>query len=367
MPNLLLKFYVFLDQQINWRKYDGPLFHRWLPDGEKDAIDLYTGFPNTGLKVWFERRGYVEGGFIQFDISRKEVDPAIIPTQAALYAGSLFGLLEVQDITDGEASCLLNQLTEDPIYLALCETVVDKIIQPCVSRFIDILRTKYGQYWIREPEGLDYKKRSLNNRCNLLRLQWSLDSGMTWFNLTPNASTARTHATFVIGTKESFQQYLTQKDWKDLASLSHKEFNPPLGAFILSRARQLFEEENYKYALIEGVLALEISLAHFIKKNFDKHSSPTRSELENILHLEDQLRMIANNVVLPKNHLKLAIQAIRVRNKAVHEYLIPDEQVKPKIKALLTVVALLNFGQKYKLPSAHLGNMVKPVEDWEEE
>jgi hypothetical protein len=367
MPNLLLKFYVFLDQQRNWRKYDGPLFHRWLPDGEKDAIDLYTGFQNTRLKVWFERRGYVEDGVIRFDITRNEVDLAIIPTQAAHYAGSLFGLLEVQDITDGEAGCLSNQLTEDPVYLALCETVVDKIIQPCVSRFIDILRTKYGQYWIREPEGLDYKKRSLNNRCYLLRLQGNLDSGMTWLNLTPNAATARTNVTAIIGTKESFQQYLTRKDWEDLADLGRKAFNPPLGAFILSRARQLFEEENYKYALIEGVLALEISLAYFIKKNFSEHSNPTRSELQNILHLEDQLSVIAKSVVLPKNHLKLAIQAIRIRNKTVHEYHFPDEQVKPKIKALLTVVAVLNFGQGFKLPSPHLGNMILPVEDWEEQ
>jgi hypothetical protein len=364
MPNLLLKFYVFLDQQRNWRKYDGPLFHRWLPDGEKDAIDLYTGFPRTGLKVWFERRGYIEDKFIRFDITRKEVDPEIIPTQAALYAGSLFGLLEVQDIKDDEARCLSNQLTEDPIYLTLCETVVDKIIQPCVSRFIDVLRTKYGQYWIREPEGLDYKKRSLNNRCNLLRLQWSLDSGVTWLNLTPNANTAVANVTVVVGTEKSFQQYLTQKDWEDLAVLSRKEFNPPLGAFILSRARQLFEEENYKYALIEGVLALEISLAYFIKKNFDEHSNPTRSQLEK-LHLEEQLSAMAKNVLLPKNHLKLAVQAIRVRNKAVHEYHFPSEQVKPKIKALLTVVAVLNFGSEFKLPSAHLGNMIKPVKDWE--
>src|SRR5436305_13554498 len=116
MPSLLLKFYVFLDQQRNWRKYDGPLFHRWLPDSEKDAIDLYTGFPNTRLKVWFERRGYVEGGVIQFDTSRKEVDPASIPTQAALCAGSLFGSLEVQAITDNEAACLSHELTEGPLY-----------------------------------------------------------------------------------------------------------------------------------------------------------------------------------------------------------------------------------------------------------
>jgi hypothetical protein len=365
MPDLLLKFYVFLDQQRNWRKYDGPLFHRWLPDGEKDAIDVYTGFPNTRLRVWFERRGYVEDGLIRFDVTRKEVDDAIIPTQAALYSGSLFGQLEVQDITDEEARCLVDQLTEDPVYLTLCETVVDKIIQPCVSRFIDVVRTKYGQYWIREPEGLDYKRRPLSNRCRLLRTQWSLNGGGAWLDLIPNAKEGD-HVTWIVGSENSFQQYLTQKDWQDLADLSQKASDPPLGAFILSRSRQLFEEENYKYALIEGVLALEISLAYFIKKNFSEHSTPTRSELEN-LRLEDQLSAVAKHVVLPKNHRKQTIQAIRVRNKAVHEYHFPDEQVKPKIEALLTVVAVLNFGQTFKLPSPHLGNMIKPVKDWEKQ
>ncbi len=367
MPSLLLKFYVFLDQRKDWRQFNGPLFHRWLPDGEKDSIDLYTGYPQTRLKVWFERRGYVDGGVIQFDTARKEVDPAIIPTQAALYAGSLVGQLDVRDVTDNEAACLSSQLTEDPLYVSLSERIVDKIIQPCVSRLIDILRTKYGQYWLREPEGLDYKRRSLNNRCYLLNLQWSLDSGVTWFDLTPNASTSFTHVTWTIGSGKDFQQYLTHEDWKNLAVLSQKEFNPPLGAFILANAKQLFEEENYKYALIEGILALEISLEYFTKQNFNEHSNPKRSELENISHLEDKLRAVVKNIVLPKNSLKQAIQAIRVRNKSVHEYHFPSEQIKPKIKSLLNVVAVLNFGQDFKMPSARLGNMIKPVKDWEKQ
>ena len=135
MPNLLLKFYVHLGQPNGLGRLNGPLFHRWLPDGEKDAINLYTGFPNIKLKVWFERLGFVKDQFIEFDITRKEVDPAIIPMQAVLTAGPLFGLLEIQDISDEEAMCLSKQLTEDPIYLNLCKRVVDKVIQPRVSTF----------------------------------------------------------------------------------------------------------------------------------------------------------------------------------------------------------------------------------------
>src|SRR2546423_8090993 len=103
MPTLLLKFCIYLGQDI-MRNFEGPLFHRWLPDGEKDALILETGTPNTTLKVWFERRGYVDDRHIKYDITRKEVDSAIIPTQAALVAGSLFGSLEIQGLTEEEVA-----------------------------------------------------------------------------------------------------------------------------------------------------------------------------------------------------------------------------------------------------------------------
>lgn len=89
------------------------------------------------------------------------------------------------------------------------------------------------------------------------------------------------------------------------------------------------------------------------------------SDTSGTVVLEDKLKAIAKNIVLPKNNLKLAIQAIKVRNKSVHEYHFPSEQVKPKIKALLNVVAVLNFEREFKMPSVRLGNMIKPIEDWE--
>ena len=62
MPTLLLRFRARVHHPrlpVHWIG-SGPLFHRWLPDGEKDAIPLDTGEPDVELRVWFERLGFVD-------------------------------------------------------------------------------------------------------------------------------------------------------------------------------------------------------------------------------------------------------------------------------------------------------------------
>src|SRR6266851_1720861 len=213
MPTLLLKFYVYLGRQDVMRNFEGLLFHRWLPNGEEDALILDTETPNTKLKVWFEQRGYVNDRFIKFDVTRKEVDPAIIPTQAALVAGSLFGLLEVLEPTEEEVSSLLENKIGDPSYKALGDRVINRLMHPPVTRFINTLRTKYGQYWIREFEKWDSRDENLGGHCISLRLKWSLDQGETWSDFIPDEPMR--YMTAVGGTNESFRQYLTKEDWED--------------------------------------------------------------------------------------------------------------------------------------------------------
>lgn len=364
MPALLLKFYIYLRRQDVMRNFEGPLFHRWLPDGEKDAIFLNTGVSKTELKVWFERRGFVNDGIIEFDVTRKEVDSAIIPTQAALVVGSLFGSLELQELTKEEITSLLENKIGEPDYKALGERVVNMLIYPSVSRFINTLRTKYGQYWIHELREWNSRHETLGAYCIFIRLKWSLDQGATWFDFIPDDPIRRTIVTF--GTEESFRQYLTEEDWKGLAQLSREKYEPSLASSILTRAHQFFDEEDFKYALIEGVTALELSLKYYIRFNL-KTSTPLPI-LEN-MRLEDQLKAVAPSLSIPNRSqkMKLTLQAIKIRNKSVHEILLPSERVKPKIAALLDIAAALNFGLKFKLPSARLGNKIMPVENWEQQ
>lgn len=371
MPTLLLKFYIYLRRTNQvMRDFEGPLFHRWLPDGEKDAIILNTGILNSTLKVWFERRGFVDDGLIKFDVTRKEVDSTIIPTQAALVAGSLFGLLEIQEPTPAEIASLLENRTGDPTYKALGDRVVNKLIYPPVSRFIDTLRTKYGQYWIRELHNWDSRNGTLGAYCHSLLLKWSLDDGATWSDFIPDEPMVYT--TVMVGTVESFRKYLTQEDWKDLAQLSSQKYEPPLASLFLSRASQLLDEEDYKYALIEGITALELAVSEAIKPKLLVDDNLIKSiQRFWTLPIGTQVIIVATlSGKISQENLSHSLEAIEIsnsiRNQAIHEGKIPRDEMKAHLSGLLKTVSALLFGSNYKLPSARLGNRVMTVEEWEQ-
>ena len=106
MTTLLVKFALYLDDLSDKSRPQGPLFHRWLPDNENDAITLKAE-AKSSVKVWFERRGHVPNGFIEYDVSRREVDPSIVRRQCKLDGGPLFGKAEIQDISPEEYTALL--------------------------------------------------------------------------------------------------------------------------------------------------------------------------------------------------------------------------------------------------------------------
>jgi hypothetical protein len=85
---VLFKFVFFLDDSNIRFRLNGPLFHRWLPDGEKDGITLNTQVPNTSLRVWFKRWGFVSDGQIEFKLNEEKVDSGIMSKQGVLEAGT---------------------------------------------------------------------------------------------------------------------------------------------------------------------------------------------------------------------------------------------------------------------------------------
>ena len=164
---------------------NGPYFHRWLPDGQKDAIQLNTGDSNAKLSVWFEQRGFVKGGWIKYDHKRKEVDEEILKQQAVLDAGALIGYLDIQSLTDDEYKAVTENLIDDSEYISFGKRVIN-IIHPPISQLIRILRVFYGQYWLREFEKWDSRKTSLGSYCySTLQLSWSINDGASWQKFKP--------------------------------------------------------------------------------------------------------------------------------------------------------------------------------------
>ena len=168
-----MKFYVYL-KNFDYNNIlcpHGPLFHRWLPNGENDAISLDSGDDDAKLMVWFDRFGTVDGKQIRFDLGKREVDQKIMLTQAILEGGPLFGRVEIDNMSEEIVHCLKNDEIGSEVYEQFGKRVV-KIIYPAVQNFLDNLRTRYGQYWIPNIEKWDSRKDSLGAHCRNLQIEW---------------------------------------------------------------------------------------------------------------------------------------------------------------------------------------------------
>src|SRR5262245_34545234 len=211
MATLLLKLSVYL-QDPNLRplgpfSHHGPLFSKWLPDGESDAIVLNPDADAT-LKLWFERHGFTdEHGFIRFDYQRREVDSGVMERQALLSAGPLKGLLELRGLSDGDLRPVLSDDKGDPQYIALGKKVV-MLLFPHIDRLLSTLRANFGQYWILPLEKWDYREETLGHYCSRLGLSWSIN-GREWSFFRPTDIVVH-----ITGRVSQYTDYLRREDWK---------------------------------------------------------------------------------------------------------------------------------------------------------
>lgn len=369
MPIILLKFAIILgNRRSGFSGIYGPLFHRWLPDGEKDAIILDVGDSNAKIKVWFERSGFVNGNFISFDYKRREVDPEVIPKQAVLDAGPLRGLLKIGGVSEQELMCLREQKVGDAGYIALGKRVVKQLIYPPVRRFLDILCTNYGQYWITTLDEWDSRRESLGSYCvNKLQLEWSVEESGDWTAFVPNDPIIEMTALF--GTTSShYHDYLKKEDWEEIARVVQGKYQPSLAAFILVKAHELFEQGNLKYALIEAVTALEIALNEFIDQKLQGTDS-LRKCMSRFMELPLSVQLALVETILgkvPIMEIESAVEAIEMRNKVVHDGWNPPDDAKTKILRLIKTIAVLLSGPRFRFPSGQ-GNLIMPTEEWDKE
>ncbi len=370
MPTLLLKFQVNLEEHDGSAHplHYGPLFHRWLPDGKKDAIVLNTGDPNAELRVWFERWGFKEDkDRIEFSYKRREVDPETIHKQAILEAGPLMGLLKIQALPEENLAPLQENKVGDGHYIELGKRVVRLIHRP-VARFLDVLRTHYGQYWVHGLEEWDSRRRSLGSYCSFqLELEWSLDEGKTWAPFVPDKRSAHLELTIALG--RSFRDYLTKDDWQALAKIGQAGDEPPLAAFLLARAHQFSDQGNLKHALVEAVSALELALQDFVRRKLGGDDSLTES-VQSFWKatLPAQLISIVGALgTVSVQDMKRAAEAIRIRNAVVHDGSEPPASANDVIPGLLKAVAALVSGLPFRFPTVNPGNAIIPLEEWEKQ
>jgi hypothetical protein len=254
MPELLIKFIVRLGGEPGFR--GGPLFHRWLPDGEKDAISVKVEAGH--LQVSFDRCGSVKEGSIVFDFDRREVDNTIVSRQGMLDGGPLFGRLRLSDISDQELEVLRHDEIGHPFYLKLAKRIV-KSAFPAIAHLIALVRLRYGQHWLTAPEPWDSRHRSLGAFAVDWNMSWSED-GTTWRRFAPEKETR--HYPF---TNTKFDEYLTQSDWLAIKTSVEKGDAIPLTTELIMNGHRLLAEGEFRYAAIEAASALEVAVAQTVR------------------------------------------------------------------------------------------------------
>jgi hypothetical protein len=367
MNTLYFRFNISLynDTTVYPISPNGPVFHRWLPDGKADAIDINIPQYNTKMKIWFERCGHVLAKFIEFDLDKHEVDAEIMKTQGALQGGRLYGLLYIDDVPLNEYDILKSSKESDNSYLVFGKKIVQDMIYPQVSRFIKILRDNYGQYWIKELEKWDSRKYSLGYYCHtILNLLWSETDIGNWQPFIPDTLTAYTSLT--ISSKEDFHEYISKENWDVLNHYIAQDYYPPYSSEILLSCRKCLDQDDCRQAFIEAVIAFEVASAKYLKDKAASSSLIIKSMASyNNLALVTQLSVLGMFLGYDLKLIENAIKAIETRNKISHEGFSPSNEAKQKVQALMKIISGLIEGPTIKFPKVNPGNLMMPEEEWE--
>jgi len=363
MPQLFLRFAIDLARSDlpSFRQSHGPLFHRWLPDGENASITLPTGTPNAELVVWFHRAGRLIDSFVEFQ-QGESFDEALIPTQGVLDAGPLWGRMVLKNVRKKDIEALQEPTGTSP-YLALGKTIVHILVPP-LSAFVDTLRLKYGQYWLSPILDWDSRRQSLGSYCQGLGLRWSAD-GTSWAPFLPDQPVIQLSGSLT--SPESFLAYLTEADWNAIDAQSSRDYAPPFGATVLLRARELLDNDNLRHALIEATTATEVTVDQLIRDRMA--ASPLSKHRDRLLELPLPLKLAFLAVHEPRltnDDVIRALKAIDYRNQIVHEGKQPRADWRPALKALIQVTARLS-SYIVKLPSAQAGNACMSPDAWQRE
>ena len=360
---LTIKFGLWIqDHDIDdFYKLNGPVFSRWLPNGEDDALKVVIDNYSSEVHLWFERHGYIDdSGFIKYEHKRLEIDSSVIPRQEKIHAGALYGKVIYNDISEEQIQALKDGDVENDEYIKIGKLIIKKILGPVLVKFTKLLKNTYGQYWINIYKPFDSRHIALSNHCKSLNMKWFLnDSDNGEFS--PGKEEVQT-ISFTV-TMNAEEEYISQDSWLHLQELLNDNFDPTLSSAFASRANKLLEEQRYSHAILESVTAIELSIEEYIRRS-----------ISNAPDLEDHMRSFWNNPLPTRislvaslagadtNDILLSISGVNERNNFVHDGKETDSSASELIKGLLRTTSHLNNEQNLKFPVANISNSLSPEE-----
>jgi len=348
MAKIDFKFAINLESfnYENWFK--GPLFHKWLPNNEDDAIKLQGFKESIKIDVWFARRGVMRGNEIIYDVNKKEIDPSRISKQYLLSGGYLFGTFEMNDITQEVLDLLTQNLQGNELYVNLGKKIA-KMLAPPIIDFVDILRINYGQYWLRPFHNWDSQKQSIGSYCSSILLRWKAKKDQNWQDFIPDIPEER--LTGYIWEDKEYFSYLIREDWENLRKLVQTDFKPDLALEILNRAHEEWDNKMYSRAIVDSITALEIAINNKLKKiNIGGIFQGQINKFNNQLNLDARIFFIFYDLV-PKETILDAIKCKDLRNQIVHNGMRARENDKEKFLSIISCIKALYQEITLKFPS----------------
>ena len=330
----------------------GPLFHRWLPNGEQDAIELD---PATKLRVWFEQFGLHDAaGLLTFHPEQREVQSTLLHHQGVLDAGPLFGTCTLRLSEDEVAA--LNETPEYEDVVKPLKNVVkglQALLDGCVRDFITELRCRFGQYWLDVPAKFGSRKCSYGAYLTDWGTTWKLtDTDDPPQSFCPTTEVHKREVQLRKPNSPFFQQYLKEDDWRSITAplpTSRWRVAPDLAA----RANELKDGGSLEAALVMACSALEVAIGErLVSHNIE------REHWKNLLqeHRTPVIRVVAGLVGACTDDVEDALKAIGKRNEVTHDGKAVDETILPLIEACIRLTGTISpYGPK-KCPQHYHSN-----------
>lgn len=364
MSDLFVRFVLELDAfDTEPYRFTGAAFHRWLPDGARDAIQLPVHDTKSQLRVWFERRHHTSHGILRYDQKARGCNTSRLARQSVVDSGPLRGELRLNQISDADIRRLLAQDSSAvhgkrkcPTYMRLAKRVAT-LIQPPVTRFLEVIKHNFGQYWIEILQPWDSRDHSLASYCyNILNASWRLKGTRLWM---PFAAGERISTISMPGGSKQqvfgslYLENITQKDWQELPQYLRDSRSTSAAARAASRAHAAVEQRDFRYALIEATLAAELAVSAAMTMG-DSETAALRRQVNRFLNdpVGTQVATAALMKGVDRSLVALALEAVDLRNKVVHEGFSPRRGTfERQLYMLLRIVSLLDHGPPLKFPA----------------
>lgn len=355
---LQLKFLIdFRNTEIESYSHYGPLFTKWLPDGENDAIE-FTPHKRVKIKVWFERRGSIDkDGFVKFAYDQHGASSEAIARQGVLEAGPLLGRMTYEDISEKQKEILQECKKDDPEYIQLGKEIVNVFLWPHLSRVVRVLRITYGQYWLPDLLKWNSQDESLSAYAkNVLSLKWRFNETENWNDFEPDQH--RSIVSLQSEISKDFSDYLTAEDWLKVPEMTKNGFD--LIDELLFKAHEFLMKKEFKLALITAVTATELGLQEFFKGHFKEHE-----KLQKDLGFFDDLKarrtffVVAGILKIEAKKIEKALAAIDARNGVAHDGVEPNSSDIENLKVLLECLSKILKKGPVKFPNANNGNAIQ--------